>query len=257
MKKYFVLTVISFVFFHMTACSFEEKCELNIQPDVFRKDEKQLLNHLSYILGKWTQVNIPQKSWNDIEVNYLHCFLILQKGYGVDYINITNNLKSRVSEFKYNDGTVGKLLLFSEQDNQAFPKGIAFYEQLAEKKSESRARETLFRFYSMSSTKFGNITRSLFWAHRDAEFGGSSGMLQLAYAYATGNGVIEDAEESIKWILLAQHAGDYGKAYAKEIIKETENSSLKQAFLERQPSSLKKAKVWMQGHPDAFFTPPL
>ncbi|MBS0627125.1 MAG: SEL1-like repeat protein [Verrucomicrobia bacterium] len=80
-------------------------------------------------------------------------------------------------------------------------------------------------------------------------------MLYLAYAYASGIGVIKNLEESIKWLYLSKAATPYAFGSAKEVLKEIEEF-YPGMLVEVKSRSLEKAKLWMEQHPDAFFNQP-
>jgi TPR repeat protein len=120
---------------------------------------------------------------------------------------------------------------------------------------ENRAREgnsiyqVLLASYHYFTTK--NTKRALYWANKSAEQGNSSGMLILFDAYKSGNGVIGDAEEVIKWLWLADSLGN---EHAKNLMK---HAGVIDLLKDKQFANLvyEKARKWMRDHPQAFFNP--
>jgi len=247
-----VVLLATFSFF-LTSCSSNSSIEKSVAKTESSKkaSAQEFLDYLAYQIDKQTIAHpkVPS-NWDETELYYFTDLLVLHRGYQPEsWQHFKDRLKHQVYE--------GMGILFSEKDNKAFQRGLKYYEKQAEKRYDDSARKWLTRFYFETYTKFKDISRSLFWAHKDAECGGGAGMLHLAYAYAAGKGVIQDPEESIKWLLLAQIANDFDSRYAKEIFKEIENSYSPnpEILAEIKPKSLEKAKSWMQEHPNAFFDP--
>jgi TPR repeat protein len=96
-----------------------------------------------------------------------------------------------------------------------------------------------------------NTQRSLYWANKCAEQGNTDGMLLLFDAYKSGNGVVGDAEEALKWLWLASSLGN---EHAKELMKHANVINL---FNDQKFANLvyERARQWMRDHPNAFFDP--
>lgn len=96
-----------------------------------------------------------------------------------------------------------------------------------------------------------NTKRSLYWALKCAEQGNPNGMLLLFDAYKSGNGVIPDAEEAMKWLWLASSLGNPG---AKEIMQ---HPNAKKLFQDSHFANrvYERCQQWMKDDPKAFFNP--
>ena len=216
------------------------------------KDTQEFLDRLSYEIDTRIIAHFDTpKNWDEALLFYFIDFGVLQKGYNESCQKLTDRLKHQ---------TVKGWIVFSDEDNRAFERGLKYYEEQASNRYDNSARKWLVSFYCETTTKFKDTSRGLYWALKDAEFGGGNGMMHLAYAFASGKGVMQDPEESLKWLILAQ-ATDNGLAhwYAKAIFKELENSyssSNQEILCEIKPKALRKAKAWMREHPDAFFNFP-
>jgi hypothetical protein len=195
----------------------------------------------------WVIKHHKDSDSNDgITINYCNELLLLQ----IDPINWNDWVD------KHHKCGYGYIVL-SEKDDIELQQGIEYFEEKAQDRYEVGKRRLLAKFYCFTHSKYKNVSRGLFWAHRGAEFGESQGMLLLAHAYAKGIGVMQDLEESIKWLLLAEKAPNDSSGYlARKILKSLEDFSLKKELIELKAKSLEKAKLWAQEHPDAFFYSP-
>lgn len=99
-------------------------------------------------------------------------------------------------------------------------------------------------YYETKDTKKG-----LYWAFKGAKEGSAECMVILFDAYAKGNGVVQDIDESIKWLFLAAAAGD------KASIEKFKNAYKGGCSLELLQEGRKRAVRWQHEHPEAFFSP--
>jgi TPR repeat protein len=113
----------------------------------------------------------------------------------------------------------------------------------------SSIHQLLLASYHYFTTK--NTKKALYWANKCAEQGNTSGMLILFDAYKSGNGVIGDAEEGLKWLWLASSLKN---EHAKNIMQ---NAVVVDLLCDRQFANLvyEKSRQWMRDHPEAFFNP--
>lgn len=108
---------------------------------------------------------------------------------------------------------------------------------------------TLAQYYFFKE----DTKKGISWSLKAVENGSSKCMRYLANAYYTGNGVVQDLEESVKWKFLGAAAGD---EICKEWVKEQGTVLLfdeTAALIVKEGQ--KRAKKWMEAHRELFFTP--
>lgn len=128
----------------------------------------------------------------------------------------------------------------------ALEKGLKLCEETA--KEGIRVSQELLAVYYFSEKK--EHKKGLYWANSCAKLGSPTGMDILSYAYLHGIGVVQDADESFKWLFLGAAAGD------EKAIQNLNALHSQFGFSEKTMQQGKKnAQVWMNEHPEIYFNP--
>lgn len=125
----------------------------------------------------------------------------------------------------------------------ALKKGVEACEKIA-KSGYCIYQETLAAYYYEQ----GVFKKGLYWANECAEQGSATGMFILWRCYFTGEGVIKDRDESVKWAFLAAAAGHKELIELLDKLQTGEESSWVR-------EGRQKAQEWAKAHPKAFFNP--
>ncbi len=128
----------------------------------------------------------------------------------------------------------------------ALEKGLKLCEEKA--KEGVCCNQELLGIYYYSEKK--EFKKGLYWLNKCAEQGSSRGMYILSYAYVKGLGVVQDEDESFKWLYLAAAAGDEDAIKNLNILHSQFGFSHKTMM-----PGKKNAQVWMKENPKAFFNP--
>lgn len=128
----------------------------------------------------------------------------------------------------------------------AIGKGLEIFEEEA-KEGSCAHQECLSCFYFIEK----EYKKALYWANSSAKLGSSKGMAILAMAYWEGEGVVQDYDESFKWLFLASAAGDEVSIKRLERVKKIEGFESN----EWVQTGKKKAQEWARDNPKAFFSP--
>ncbi len=92
----------------------------------------------------------------------------------------------------------------------------------------------------------------MYWAFKGADNGSYPCMAILSDAYRSGEGMVQDLEEEIKWTYLAAAAGD---KWSQQWIQKNGVSFLTdEQFAPIMREAKKRANLWMQEHPEIFIS---
>lgn len=108
--------------------------------------------------------------------------------------------------------------------------------------------EILARYYALKK----DTKKSLYWSFKAAEHGSSFCMHLLAISYRTGDGVVQDLEEGIKWVYLAAAAGS---EVCRQWVNQHSSDLLHEGIAPILKEAQKRAKNWMESHQELFFSP--
>lgn len=126
-----------------------------------------------------------------------------------------------------------------KQKNKIIERGLSDLKE----RDTSEASNVLCGYYFQMK----DMPKTLYWARLGAVQGDAFCMAILAYAYAHGDGIIQDYIESIKWTCLAAAKG---RENDKKILKYvSESKNLEDLLLKAQ----QRATEWANKHPELFF----
>lgn len=115
-------------------------------------------------------------------------------------------------------------------------------------KNSALLAEVLSRYYLLKK----DSKKSLYWAFKAAENGSSFCMFILSNAYRSGNGVVQDIEEGIKWAYLGAAAGN---DWCTKWVNEYGTSDLSyEEFAPLFKEAKKRANQWMKEHSEIFIS---
>lgn len=140
------------------------------------------------------------------------------------------------------------LIKDEEAKKNVINKGLQCLESTA--KNGNQITQRILSCYYYYDAK--DFKKGLYWAIQCAEHGAGEGMLVLYYAYANGEGVLKNYEESCKWLFLAAATGnELGVSTLEKCKKEINGFESMDWVMQGQ----KKAQEWVKEHPKAFFNP--
>lgn len=92
--------------------------------------------------------------------------------------------------------------------------------------------------------------KAMYWAFKGAENGSPECMQFLSNAYRSGDGLVQDVVEGIKWTYLAAAAGD---SWCRQWVKKNGISGLINEYMAPiLREAQKRASQWMNEHPEVF-----
>lgn len=127
--------------------------------------------------------------------------------------------------------------------------GLSIIESNAELDEYKKLNPTILSNYYNYKKEF---KKAMYWAFKGAENGSPDCMLLLSNAYRSGNGLVQDVAEGVKWTYLGAAAGD---AWCKQWIKDNGISGLMNEYM--APIILegqKRANQWMREHSEVFIS---
>ena len=130
--------------------------------------------------------------------------------------------------------------------------GIDILGSYSELKNAKKCAEEASRVLLGYFCEKRDLKKAMYWAFKGAENGSSFCMSFLSAAYRSGEGVVQDLEEGIKWMYLGAAAGDAGcKQWVQKngILFLTDEN-----FAPIMREAKKRANQWMQDHPDIFIS---
>lgn len=131
--------------------------------------------------------------------------------------------------------------------NEALVNGLKRVEKIAKDGADITHKQILAAYYFTE----GKYQDALYWASESAKKGASKGMYILYKGYAKGLGVIQDLEESAKWLFLAVARGNEDAIKALDDLQK-DNSFNSAEWVKR---GREKAQEWVKEHPSFFFVP--
>ena len=155
---------------------------------------------------------------------------------------ICNNCKTAEdlilwSGYDYPDQFNPRLVKDGISKNEAIEKGLKFCEKTA--KEGIRISQEVLAVYYFSEKK--ELKKGLYWAYSCANLGSPTGMNILSYAYLHGIGVVQNTDESFKWLFLGAAVGD------EKSIQNLNALHSQFGFSEKSMQQGKKnAQVWMR-----------
>lgn len=131
--------------------------------------------------------------------------------------------------------------------NEALINGLERFEKIAKDGADISHKQILAAYYFTE----GMYQDALYWANQSAKRGTSKEMYILYKGYAKGLGVIQDLEESAKWLFLAVARGNEDAIKTLDELQK-DNSFNSAEWVKR---GKEKAQEWVKEHPSFFFIP--
>lgn len=139
--------------------------------------------------------------------------------------------------------------LTEEEKNSAIEKGL---ENLAYNVSKEELKDlntTVLTGYFYIKKDF---KKSMYWAFKGVEIGSSYCMRILSNAYRSGEGVVQNLEEGVKWVYLGAAAGD---EWCQKWVKKNGITGLTNEYMAPiLKEARKRANQWMNEHPELFIS---